>query len=130
MTGLMNNKILHIYEKASGAISNEEKTKKMLFGKYRRENSVLVQDPVEILGVKFHHDLLTRLETNWTEIVTSIKTNLNRWKTRHMTILGKTTVINAFVISQLLHVKRILPIPPTKREFLSTSKISMSVSLS
>ena len=99
------------YEKASGAKCNPEKTKSILFGKYRVERGKTKQDPIEILGICFHHDNETRIKKNWDKIQNEIKHDLAKWKPHKLSILGQITIINSIAISKTAHLNRIIPCP-------------------
>ena len=98
------------YERASGARINEEKTKEIQIGRYRRGNKIKNQEPVEILGILFSHNKAENQRNNWNKTIETIKNRLNRWKSRKMTMLGRVTTLNSFGVSQLLYLNRIFPL--------------------
>ena len=104
------------YEKASGAKCNPEKTKSLLFGRYRADRAENQQDFVEILGIYFHHDPSKRIRKNWERVRGDIKSALAKWKPRNLSILGQVTIINSIAISKTAHLNRILPCPPDVTE--------------
>ena len=104
-------RLIEIYSKASGARCNEQKTQTLLFGKYRDAQKINTQKSVELLGIKFHHERGVRIKENWGAAEAAIKDSLNAWINRKMSIIGKTTIINAFVVSRFSFVNRIIPCP-------------------
>ena len=100
--------IFNSYEKASGAKINKEKTKELKIGKYRKLRHVRTQEPIEILGILFHHNAHDNQKNNWNKTIEIIKNKLNKWKSRKLTILGRITTINSFGISQILYLNRII----------------------
>ena len=99
------------YERASGAKCNPEKTKSIMFGRKRMEMGINQQNPIEILGIWFHHDTQTRITKNWENIQNGIRKDLAQWKPHRLSILGQVTIINAIAISKTAHVNRIIPCP-------------------
>ena len=82
----------------------------MTIGNLRKRNKIIKQEPIEILGIMFHHNEHESNTQNWNKTIEIIKKNLNKWKGRKMTILGRVTTLNSFAISQLLYLNRIYAI--------------------
>ena len=106
-------KIIQVYGEASGAKCNQEKTGTLYFGEFSRKNKLTNQGDIDILGLKFNTNKQSRALTNWGMVNGKIKSILNKWRNRHMSIIGKGTIVNAFVISLVSHVARIMPPPRT-----------------
>ena len=104
-------KIINTYEKASGARCNEKKTQALYFGKYRRDMGIQSQEAIKILGIWFHHDKDIRIRRNWEMARASVKHALNKCNNRKVSMLGKVTFVNAFALSQLSYINKIVPIP-------------------
>ena len=112
--------ILKVYEKASGAKINNDKSQEL---KLAHVTSVVKEKPIEILGIKFTTNSINRTNINWKENIEKIKNTLTKFKQRDITILGKATIINTYVISQIIHLSRI--IPPLKKHI---KEINSSIS--
>ena len=102
-------RLIEKYEKASGCKCNKEKTKKITFGKYRIKKGIREQKEIEILGIWYHHNNRDRAQGNWEKVITEIKAVLNKLKCRHVSILGKVTLLNAYAVSNILYLNRIIP---------------------
>jgi hypothetical protein len=95
-------KTLEIYEKASGAKMNLEKTVGMYLGKWRNKNPRFKNikwstKPVKALGV--FHGYAIDLEMIWLEKINKIKSCMEVWKSRDLTYFGKILIIKSFVLS-------------------------------
>ena len=66
---------------------------------------------IKILGVVFCLDTETRERLNYKEILSKIKTTLTWWKQRDLTLMGKVQLIKTFVISKLIYVSSLTPVP-------------------
>ena len=95
-------KILGVYEKASGAKMNLEKTVGMYLGRWRNKrpqfkNIKWTTKPVKALGV--YHGYGVDLDKIWLEKIKKIKSSMEVWKSRDLTYTGKTLIIKSFVLS-------------------------------
>ena len=95
-------KTLEIYEKASGAKMNLEKTVGMYLGKWRNKNQRFKNikwstKPVKAFGV--FHGYAIDLEMIWLEKINKIKSCMEVWKSRDLTYFGKFLIIKSFVLS-------------------------------
>jgi hypothetical protein len=95
-------KTLGIYEKASGAKMNLEKTVGMYLGKWRNKNPRFKNikwstKPVKALGVI--HGYAIDFEMIWLEKINKIKSCMEVWKSRDLTYFGKFLIIKSFVLS-------------------------------
>lgn len=96
---------------ASGSKINEGKTKILALGKWAnfeldpiREN---LKESIDILGVTFGKDLI---EINWPKILAKCYGVIKSWKSTHLAIRSKIYICNTFVLSNIWHVARIIPI--------------------
>ena len=67
------------------------------------------EGPIKSLGV----DLL---KLNYARSLGKIKTALQIWDKRYLTLYGKVTILNSFILSQLVYLMSVLPSPT--EEFL------------
>ena len=84
--------LLEIYERASGAKVNLQKTQGFLMGKFRYEKDTPldVRWTKEVLG--FYFGNIDVSKDNWEPIIAKIKLLLNIWCRRKLTLHGKVTV--------------------------------------
>ena len=57
-----------------------------------------VKRAVKTLGVYFTYDRSLRHKLNFKEIIEAIKTKLQLWKWRNLTIIGRIQIVKTFVI--------------------------------
>lgn len=94
--------IISLYQRASGAKINMEKTQELTLNNNK-------QDPIDILGIKFTLNNNDRTNINWEKIIDKIRNKLAPFTFRNMTLLGKATIINSIIISNIIHIARIIP---------------------
>ena len=78
---------------------------------YRNAQGVIAQDTIELLGIRYHHERGVRIKGNWDTAEAAMKDDLNRWSHRKMSMYGRATIINAFVVSRLSYINKIIPCP-------------------
>ena len=52
---------------------------------------------------------MDRTKLNWKKCIEKIRNTISNFKFRDLTILGKSTLINAYIVSNIIHLSRILP---------------------
>ena len=65
--------------------------------------NIEVKRAVKILGVHFTYDCNLRHKLNFKEIIDAIKTKLQLWKWRNLTIIGRIQIVKTFVIPLILY---------------------------
>ena len=90
--------LLEIYERASGAKVNLQKTQGFLMGKLRYEKDTPLDirwtnEKIKVLG--FYFGNIDVSKDNWEPIIAKIKLLLNIWCRRKLTLHGKVTVLNS-----------------------------------
>ena len=124
---------LEIFGNLSGLKVNTEKTKLVWLG--RKKHSLDKLETKEtlswgttdfnLLGINFSVNLNDIPELNYNPILNKTKKILNTWRKRHLTPLGKITVIKSFVISSFSHLFSSIP-SPTKQSLLELSQLMYS----
>jgi exonuclease III len=97
-------KDLHIYEKASGAKMNKEKTKGLMIGKNRHSQPTFTEiiwtkDYVKTLGICHGYNIND--DDIWRSKITKIKSCLQVWKCRNLSLYGRVLIIKTFVFSAI-----------------------------
>ena len=104
--------VIRIYERGSGAKLNVSKTEAMWLGAWRSRTDQpfgLTWVPeMKILGVVFGQ--ATELD-NWQPKLKKLENHLNLWKSRSLSFVGKSLIVNTLGISKLLYLATILPVP-------------------
>ena len=104
--------VVKIYEKGSGAKLNVSKTEAMWLGTWKSRSDEPLGlswvPKMKILGVVFGQT--TELD-NWQPRLEKLEKHLNLWKSRSLSLVGKSLIVNTLGISKLLYIATILPLP-------------------
>ena len=104
--------LIHIYERGSGAKLNISKTEAMWLGAWRSRSDqplgLTWVTKMKILGVFFGQ--ITELD-NWQPKLEKLEKHLNLWKSRSLSLVGKSLIVNVLGISKLLYLATVLPVP-------------------
>ena len=94
----------------SGLVINFDKTEMLLLGNSLMspayDQSIMnigVKRAVKILGVYLTYDRSLRHKLNFKEIIDAIKTKLQLWKWRNLTIIGRIQIVKTFVIPLIMY---------------------------
>ena len=106
--------LLEIYERASGAKVNLQKTQGFLMGKLRYEKDTPLDirwtnEKIKILG--FYFGNIDVSKDNWEPTIAKIKLLLNIWCRRKLTLMGKVTVINSLATSAIWYLSNLIELP-------------------
>ena len=107
--------ILNRYELGSGAKLNYSKTEVMWLG-VRRSCSdeplgLTWVTKMKILGVWYTNGLANVTIDNWQKKLKKLEKNLNLWKTRSLSLVGKALIINILGASKFWFLSKVLPTP-------------------
>lgn len=111
--------VLEIFGSISGLKMNSEKTKLIWIGRKKHckdklQTSIKFEwgnTDFDLLGLVFSVDLQHMIEINFQKAISKINIILKNWKRRHLTPIGKITVIKTFIISKLNYLFSSLPTP-------------------
>ena len=109
------------FSSISGLHLNVDKTKCLPIGVDSRPpqapscHKIQYVNELKILGITFNRNNEALFTTNLKNKLPSIEKDILQWKRRHITLLGKITVIKSLLISQLVHLFLALP-TPSKRD--------------
>ena len=109
--------ILDFFSEISGLRLNSKKTEALWIGANIRNETHLrpdkdfkqVKDKVKALGVWLSTNPKTTIEANYNEKLTKIRNSLSCWELRRLTLLGKITVLESLIASQLVYILSPLP---------------------
>ena len=94
----------------SGLVINFDKTEMFILGNSvlapAQDQSIMnidVKRDVKILGVYFTYDRRLRHKLNIKEIIDAIKTKLQLWKWRNLTIIGRIQIVKTFVLPLIMY---------------------------
>ena len=110
LTALLN--VIRIYERGSGARLNVSKTEAMWLGAWRSRTDqpfgLTWVSKIKVLGVVFGH---AAESDNWQPKIKKLENHLNLWKSRSLSLVGRSLIVNTLGISKLLYLATILPVP-------------------
>lgn len=114
--------VLGLYCEATGSAINVGKSAIMYCGSWRNRKDIrhgfsICNDGLKILGVKFYNR--DSAGKNWEEKIERVKKKLGLWKTRWLSITGKGLVVKADVLSGLIYLALVFPVP-TKYKLILT----------
>ena len=66
---------------------------------------------MKILGVFISNDMDLAIDLNLKERIDTIRSVINNWKKRNLTLISKIVVLKTFIISQFQHVLSAIHIP-------------------
>ena len=110
---------LETFSNMSGLKLNIEKTSCMSFGPNELNDDVNNLginwvDKMKVLGVFFPKDIDNISEININPKLVQIRKEIDQWKRRHVTSIGRITVVKSLIMSKLVHLLIALPNPPLK----------------
>jgi len=108
--------VLKEFEKVSGLKVNVNKTEALglgTFDKTRIQNLNInwVDTSTKVLGIHISDDKTHLIDLNFKDLLDKIKTRLNGWKRRNLSIIGKINIIKCLGISQVIYALTMLPAP-------------------
>ena len=68
-------------------------------------------EPIKYLGIYLTRNNIESERMNWFEKLSKVKSILNFWKLRNLTIYGKVLILKALIISQFVYTASVLPVP-------------------
>lgn len=105
--------LVSIYESGTGAKLNVTKTEAMWLGSWKdRTDQPLGLKWVrkmKILGVTF--GTISVEQDNWQPKLNKLEKALNLWKSRSLSLLGKSLIVNVMGFSKLLYLAKVLEMP-------------------
>ena len=113
--------ILNNFSSISGLKINQSKTNVFNIGKLKDKetnnqiiNKLWSKGPIDTLGIKIpitnREDIF---KINYDPKIKEIEIKLKRWKSRNLSLKGKTTILKTYGISKLVYLATLLPKPPS-----------------
>jgi len=107
-------KLIKIYEKGSGAKLNRSKSGAMWLGAWQSRTDeplgLTWVRKMKILGVFFFGTVPVETD-NWTPKINKLEKPLNLWKSRSLSLVGKSLIINALGLSKFPYLAKVLLLP-------------------
>ena len=97
----------------------EKKTSCMAIGTLREELTttrlkINFVKELPILGIKMDRNLTNITDRNIYLKIDIIKNELEQWKRRNLTPIGRISIVKALIVAKLVHIFTALPNPSTK----------------
>ena len=107
--------ILRKYEAGTGAKLNFSKTEAMWLGAWRTRSDkplgLTWVTKMKILGIWFGNGVSIVEQDNWLPRLSKLENNLNLWKSRSLSLVGKSLIINVLGASKFWFLAKILSVP-------------------
>ena len=112
-------KIIRNFKIISGPELNTEKTHGMWLGSLKNSKKQPFgidwkKDPIKALGVHFSHNKAKSTIANFDDKTEKLKSKLNIWSSRDMTIFGRACIVHTIGLSQFLYVATVIDFPEEK----------------
>ena len=109
-------KTIQHFEKESGARLNREKRVcAMGLGEWNKRDSTGQSfkwvNQTAYLGVFVGKDMLQAMKDTWQKVTRKLKTAVNLWKGRTLSLRGKALVINTWMVSRTVYTASVFPMP-------------------
>ena len=107
------------YQSICGLKVNYDKTEILRIGSIRKTNAKLYSQkplhwsdgPITILGLDISTDIDEVINNNYAKVLVKMENMVKIWRTRDLTLYGKSVILKTLIISQLVYVASILPFP-------------------
>ena len=109
-------KVFNDFEKFSGLKLNVDKTEAMWIGSQRGNNKKPLglkwtNDSIRSLGVSFTYDHALLEKENFQDKLAALRSVLNIWKMRDLTIMGRILIVKTLSISKFVYLASLIPFP-------------------
>lgn len=100
----------------SGLKLNKKKTKAMWLGTMKHSNSNILEfkstkNPIKVLGTFLSYNQNKNIEENFLSRIRKMKTKLNLWLSRDLTLYGRSLLAKTLGVSQLVYAASMLTVP-------------------
>ena len=104
--------IIGSFGSISGLRLNMKKTKAMWIGssKYKK-TKILEFHSIKILGAHLSYNAVKNNDANFFSKIRKMKTKLNLWQTRDLTLFGKSVLAKTLGASQLIYTASLMTVP-------------------
>ncbi|XP_006821779.1 uncharacterized protein LOC102807742 [Saccoglossus kowalevskii] len=101
--------VLKKFHECRGLKINRDKTEAVWLGKWKNKNEEKFgvkwpTSPIKIVGVHFSYDKEEMQKINIEKPLNNLRKVLNQWKSRKLSIFGKTQIIKTFGLSQFTYI--------------------------
>ena len=109
----------------SGLKLNKKKTKAMWLGTMKHSRSKILEfkgtkDPIKVLGTVLSYNQNKNVEENFMNRIRKMKTKLNLWLSRDLTLYGKSLLAKTLGVSQLIYSVSMVSVPTSVMKNVQT----------
>ena len=108
---------MRLFGECSGLKLNDNTTEVYWLGSSHNCEELLrieiANKPIKILGLFFTYSWHLKQELNFSAILDSLKTTLNSWQRRNLTITGKIQVIKSFALPKFVYRASLISLAKT-----------------
>ena len=106
---------LTVYNSASGAHLNREKSVGLWLGKWKRQENPLqikwTTTAIKILGLTFSPSYYESMKENWSMVLEKLKKTLDIWKSQDLSYLGRAHVLSTYALSKIYYTAHTYTMP-------------------
>lgn len=116
---------LCLYELASGAKLNHEKTEGVWIGTESKKPhlNIQIKEEIKILGLTLCHNDCS--ERNWDEKLNIVKEEINKWRNKDTNYKSRINIMKTYILSKLLFLANIFPPTPSILKQLNKQCVNM-----
>ena len=107
--------LLDQFKTCSGLQVNYKKTEAMWIGSCRNDTvaplGLTWVNTVKALSIVFTYNEIERLQKNFYDNLKDIQLQIQLWRCRGLSLLGKITIIKSFLLQKMTYVFSVLPTP-------------------
>ena len=104
------------FSSVAGPELNKMKTEGLWLGNFKGQDNNYAgiswpDTPIKSLGIYYGHNKAIVSNLNWQDKLDKLKKLLNQWRTRHLTLYGKVTIIKTLALSQFTYAASVMSVP-------------------
>ena len=104
--------IIGSFGSISGLRLNKKKTKAMWIGSSKHKKTKILEfHSIKILGAYLSYNAVKNNDANFFSKIRKMKTKLNLWQTRDLTLFGKSVLAKTLGASQLIYTASLMTVP-------------------
>ena len=120
---------IEVFGSISGLKLNRKKTKAMWLGSMKHNTGKILEfkstrEPVKVLGIFLSYNQDKNIEENFLKRIRKMKTKLNLWLSRDLTLYGKSLLAKTLGVSQLVYAASLLSVPNVVIKIVQTQLFS------
>ena len=120
---------IEVFGAIPGLKLNRKKTKAMWLGSMKHNTCKILdfksaREPVKVLGIFLSYNQDKNIDENFLNRIRKMKTKLNLWLSRDLTLYGKSLLAKTLGVSQLVYAASLLSVPSAVIKIVQTQLFS------